>query len=188
MNTPLTANEAAVGSADVLADPVGVLVADTENSKPDDLQPVNQDLKQLQELYGLMQEEGLESVELQDPDVRIRLQRARRPGAHDSTLHRTSSTPHNASASEPSAPDAAANSQSIPTPLAGVFYRSSSPTSAPYVQEGSVVEPGQTFCIVEAMKVMNEIKAESRCRIVRILAENSRRVAAGQALFQVEPA
>ena len=76
----------------------------------------------------------------------------------------------------------------IPTPLAGVFYRASSPTSAPYAKEGDVVEPGQTLCIVEAMKVMNEIKAETRCRIVKIVAENGRPVTAGQALFQVEPA
>jgi acetyl-CoA carboxylase biotin carboxyl carrier protein len=175
--------------AGVLADPVSVLlVADAENPKQDDLHPENQDLKQLQELYDLMQKEALESVELQDQDTRIRLQRARHTGSHDPSSHRSSASPPNTSASESASPDVPANVQSIPTPLAGVFYRSSAPTSAPYAQEGSVVEPGQTLCIIEAMKVMNEIKAESRCRILKILAENSRPVAAGQALFLVEPA
>ena len=55
------------------------------------------------------------------------------------------------------------------------------------IVEGDVVEPGQTLCIVEAMKVMNEIKAESRCKIIRIPAENGRPVAAGEALFHIEP-
>jgi acetyl-CoA carboxylase biotin carboxyl carrier protein len=147
----------------------------------------DEDVKRLQELYDLMREEGLESLELQDDQFRVRLQRgrrgdaAKRPGHHDTAPSHPSVAP-----TEPS--EALSNAQVIATPLAGVFYRSSSPTSAPYAQEGAVVEPGQTLCIVEAMKVMNEIKAEARCRIVKILAENSRPVAAGQALFQVEPA
>ncbi len=74
------------------------------------------------------------------------------------------------------------------SPLAGVFYRTPSPTSPPFVKEGDIVDAGQTLCIVEAMKVMNEIKAEKRCCIVKIVAENSRPVTAGQALFHVEPA
>jgi biotin carboxyl carrier protein len=56
------------------------------------------------------------------------------------------------------------------------------------VKEGDVVDAGQTLCIVEAMKVMNEIKAEAPCKIVEILAENGRPVNAGQALFHIEPA
>jgi acetyl-CoA carboxylase biotin carboxyl carrier protein len=166
-------------------------VADTEDKEPSDGQPESQDVKQLQELYDLMQAEGLEHLELEDATTKIRLQRGRRHAAHD-TSHRSSGSSHfaPAPAQSPAASSGAeaSDGQTIQTPLAGVFYRASSPSSAPYVQEGSVVEPGQTLCIVEAMKVMNEIKAESRCRIVKILAENSRPVAAEQALFRVEPA
>jgi acetyl-CoA carboxylase biotin carboxyl carrier protein len=174
----------------VLADPVNVLiiVADTEDTRPDDVQPENQDIKQLRELYDLMQEEGLENLELQDPDFKIRLQRAtHRHGAHD-LAHRTHPPSASSSSSKNTDPEVLPNVQTITAPLAGVFYRASSPTSAPYVQEGSIVDSGQTLCIVEAMKVMNEIKSESRCRVVKILAENSRPVTAGQVLFHVEPA
>lgn len=160
---------------------------DTENKPNDDVQP-DEDLKQLQDLYDLMKRESLESLELKDDSTRIRLERARRgdPAKHPGQHRSTDAHPH------PTAPDASSpgpsdNSQTIVTPLAGVFYRASSPSSAAYVKEGSVVDAGQTLCIVEAMKVMNEIKAESRCRIVKILAENARPVTAGQALFEIEP-
>lgn len=166
-------------------------MVDTEEQKQDD-SPENKDLQQLQDLYDLMQAEGLESLELEEDDVKIRLERAHR---HDTShKHSTSHSSHashsaHAPAHRPAeAAPAESSGQTIVTPLAGVFYRASSPTSAPYVQEGSVVEPGQTLCIVEAMKVMNEIKAERRCRIVKITAENSKPVTAGQTLFQVEPA
>ena len=82
----------------------------------------------------------------------------------------------------------AATQETIKAPLSGVFYRSNSPTRPPFVNEGDVVEPGQTLCIVEAMKVMNEINAEKRCRIVKITAENSRPVTVEQDLFWIEPA
>ena len=76
----------------------------------------------------------------------------------------------------------------ISSPIIGVFYRASSPQSAPFVKEGDVVDPGTTICIVEAMKVMNEIKTDCRCRIVKILAENTKPVTKNQPLFFVEPA
>ena len=76
--------------------------------------------------------------------------------------------------------------EAITSPLAGVFYRASSPSTPPFSKEGDTVEVGQTLCIVEAMKVMNEIKAEKRCKILKIGAENSRPVTAGQPLFWIE--
>jgi acetyl-CoA carboxylase biotin carboxyl carrier protein len=179
--------EAADASADLVSD---LLVEDTENFKSENTPSENKDLEQLQELYDLMQAESLESVELQDQDTRIRLQRARKTSSHEGLASRSSAgRQHQDPAPGPqAASESSSNAQQIVTPLAGVFYRASSPTNPPYVQEGSVVEPGQTLCIIEAMKVMNEIKAESRCRIVKILAENARPVNAGQALFHVEPA
>jgi acetyl-CoA carboxylase biotin carboxyl carrier protein len=168
---------------------VDLLVGDTETNT-EDIPAVSQDIRQLQELYDLMQAEGLEALELQDENAHIRLQRARRGGgSHDTGAKRSAGSDAKPTASEAaSSGEIPANFQSIPTPLAGVFYRASSPSSAPYVQEGAVVESGQTLCIIEAMKVMNEIKAQSRCRIMKITAENSRPVTAGQTLFHVEPA
>ncbi len=138
-------------------------------------------------MYDLMLEKNLDALEIKDEDFRLKLTRrlssAAAPHSHSPALLPLAG-------GTTAAPAEAAPSQvpSIETPLAGVFYRASSPTSAPFVKEGDAVEPGQTLCIIEAMKVMNEIKAESRCKITKILAENGRPVSAGEALFQIEPA
>jgi len=73
----------------------------------------------------------------------------------------------------------------IKSPLNGVFYRAPSPTSKPYVKEGDIVERGVTLCIIEAMKIMNEIKAEFKCEILKILVENGKSVNADQDIFLV---
>ena len=74
----------------------------------------------------------------------------------------------------------------ITSPIVGTFYASPSPESDPYVKVGSVVEKGQTLCIVEAMKLMNEIEAEFKCKVVEILGENAKPVEYGAPLFRVE--
>ncbi len=79
------------------------------------------------------------------------------------------------------------NLVSIDSPVVGTFYRAPAPGATPFVEVGSVVEPGTTVCIVEAMKIMNEIEAEARGRVVRILAENAQPVEYGQKLFLLEP-
>ena len=72
--------------------------------------------------------------------------------------------------------------------MVGTFYRAPAPDADPYVEVGDLVEVGQTICIVEAMKLMNEIESEVRGRIVKIQAENAQPVEFGQTLFLVEPA
>jgi acetyl-CoA carboxylase biotin carboxyl carrier protein len=150
---------------------------------------MSSDLEQLQELYDLMLERNLDALEIKDEDFRIKLTRRHHalpagmvfhPAPHPTGSQAPSETTAGEEAEESSIP-------SITAPLPGVFYRASSPTSTPFVKEGDVVESGQTLCIVQAMKVMNEIKAEARCKIVRIMAENGRPVNAGQALFHIEP-
>ena len=76
----------------------------------------------------------------------------------------------------------------IESPMVGTFYRASAPTAAPYVSEGDVVKEGQIVCIVEAMKLMNEIEAKVAGRVAKILVENGQPVEYGQALFLIEPA
>jgi acetyl-CoA carboxylase biotin carboxyl carrier protein len=76
--------------------------------------------------------------------------------------------------------------ETITSPIVGTFYRAPSPESDPYVQVGSIVEKGQIFCIVEAMKLMNEIEAEFKCKVVEILKENAQPVEFGDPLFLVE--
>jgi acetyl-CoA carboxylase biotin carboxyl carrier protein len=147
------------------------------------------ELEQLKELYDLMLEKNLDALEIKDEDSRLKLTR-RLSGAGVPVYHPAPVQP-SAGGSTPApgvTEEALAPIPTIETPLAGVFYRASSPTSAPFVKEGDIVETGQTLCIVEAMKVMNEIKAEARFKIVKIVAENGRPVTAGEALFQIEPA
>ena len=75
----------------------------------------------------------------------------------------------------------------IEAPMVGTFYRAPSPNVEPYVQEGDVVKEGQILCIIEAMKLMNEIESKAAGRIVKILVENGHGVEYGQPLFLIEP-
>jgi acetyl-CoA carboxylase biotin carboxyl carrier protein len=76
--------------------------------------------------------------------------------------------------------------EEVASPIVGTFYGSPSPESDSYVEVGSVVEKGQTLCIVEAMKLMNEIEAEFKCKVVKVLKENAEPVEYGDPLFLVE--
>ena len=82
----------------------------------------------------------------------------------------------------------ASNAVAITSPMVGTFYRAPAPDADPYVEVGDMVEAGQTVCIVEAMKLMNEIESEARGRIIQILVENAQPVEFGQKLFLIEPA
>ncbi len=84
--------------------------------------------------------------------------------------------------------DAPEKGQPVTSPIVGTFYRAPAPDAAPYVEVGQIVEKGQVFCIVEAMKLMNEIEAEYRCKIIKICKENAQPVEFGDTLFLVEPA
>jgi acetyl-CoA carboxylase biotin carboxyl carrier protein len=87
-------------------------------------------------------------------------------------------------ANEPAA--AVETGETINSPIVGTFYRAPAPDAAPYVEAGQVVEKGQVLCIVEAMKLMNEIEAESRCKIIKICKENAQPVEFGDPLFVIE--
>jgi acetyl-CoA carboxylase biotin carboxyl carrier protein len=84
------------------------------------------------------------------------------------------------------APELAENQRLITSPMVGTFYRASSPDAEPFVEEGDSVRKGQTLCIIEAMKMMNEIEAEVAGRVVKLLCENARPVEYGQPLVIVE--
>jgi acetyl-CoA carboxylase biotin carboxyl carrier protein len=75
----------------------------------------------------------------------------------------------------------------IEAPMVGTFYRASSPSAEPYVREADVVKEGQILCIIEAMKLMNEIESKASGRIAKILVENGQPVEYGQPLFLIEP-
>jgi acetyl-CoA carboxylase biotin carboxyl carrier protein len=85
------------------------------------------------------------------------------------------------------APVAAGNAKKVTAPVVGVFYRAAAPGADPFVSVGDRVETGQTLCILEAMKLMNEITSDYAGRIVRIIPENGELVSLGQELFWIEP-
>jgi len=139
----------------------------------------------IRELVQVMREEDLAEIEVRRFFTTLRL---RRPGAEV-----VAATPVAVSASE--APVEAENEESgaelkqllpIKSPMVGTFYRAPAPDADPYVEENSTIDVGQTVCIVEAMKLMNEIESEVKGRIARILVENAQPVEYGQVLFLVE--
>ncbi|RMF86325.1 MAG: acetyl-CoA carboxylase biotin carboxyl carrier protein, partial [Nitrospirae bacterium] len=75
----------------------------------------------------------------------------------------------------------------VPSPIVGTFYRAPAPDAPPFVEEGDTVKAGQTLCIIEAMKLMNEVEAEKDCRIVKVLLEDATPVEYGEPLFVIEP-
>ena len=91
-----------------------------------------------------------------------------------------------AASAEPTAAPVAEQGETINSPIVGTFYRASSPDSPPFVDAGQVVEKGQVLCLVEAMKLFNEIEAEFKCKIVKVCIENAQPVEFGQPLFVVE--
>jgi len=133
-------------------------------------------------LGALLSELGLSEIEAAVGEIRVRLQRG---GG-------SAPTPAPAAVERPAAPlPAEAESSSMVTieaPMVGTFYRASSPTAEPYAGEGDLVKEGQILCIIEAMKLMNEIESKVAGRIVKIFVENAHPVEFGQSLFLIDPA
>lgn len=105
-------------------------------------------------------------------------------------MHAPSSQSSSATSSEvkkAEAKVATSNSKKVLSPFVGTFYRSASPTSEAYVKDGQSIKRGDTLCIIEAMKLMNEIEAEFAGKVVAILVENGQPVEFGEPLFEIEP-
>ena len=103
------------------------------------------------------------------------------------TLTRPAMTTGSVSAVPASQPAVPAGGLTIKAPMMGIFYRAASPSSPPFVKEGDVIKPGQILCMIEAMKVFNEIKAEMSGTIVEVLVENQEAVEFNQPLFLIKP-
>jgi acetyl-CoA carboxylase biotin carboxyl carrier protein len=137
-------------------------------------------------LGTLLTELGLSEIEVTVGEVRVRLQR----GVVTPTP--LAAAPVVTSVERPAgtvAPEVESGSGvTIEAPMVGTFYRASSPTAEPYVSEGDVVKEGQILCIIEAMKLMNEIESKVAGRVVKIFVENAHPVEFGQSLFLIDPA
>lgn len=146
------------------------------------------DTKEIAELIELMAKGNLSELEVEREGFRIRLRKEPPPAAaHPHIVY-----PSHAALVPPEklkelAAPAAETFREIRSPMVGVFYRSPSPDSAPYVEVGQEVNENTVVCIIEAMKVMNEIKAEMRGIITEVLAENGKPVDFDRPLFRVRP-
>jgi acetyl-CoA carboxylase biotin carboxyl carrier protein len=150
------------------------------------------DVRKIRRLVELMKEHDLTEIDLHQGEVRIQLRRA---GTGMQTMVPMAAVPQMAfPAAGPPAPESEAapaerqpaNIAIIKSPMVGTFYAASDPDSPPFVKVGDHVGPETTICIVEAMKVFNQIPAEVSGRIVAVLAENGAPVEFGQPLFKVD--
>lgn len=152
------------------------------------------DLKDIKAVIDLMKKNALTEFELEKQDFKIKLKRggngAHSSAAYDEAVPVLTSAPVAslpAASSASTATSATSNDADIKSPMIGTFYRSPSPESAPYVDIGTEVTPESVVCIIEAMKVMNEIKAETRGVITQICLDNAKPVEFGQPLFKIRP-
>jgi acetyl-CoA carboxylase biotin carboxyl carrier protein len=143
-------------------------------------------ISDLKEYIEFMKEHELSELEVQDGDKKIRLKKDACPAM--APMPNLPAMMHqNAAPITPAKAGIAEGTIEIKSPMVGTFYRSPSPGAKAYVEAGTTIKPGDVLCIVEAMKLMNEIKAEVAGKIVQINTENGDPVEFGQVLFTIEP-
>jgi acetyl-CoA carboxylase biotin carboxyl carrier protein len=139
------------------------------------------DLKDIKALIDLMKKNDLSVFEMEKDGFRIKLQK----GLADQPVVMSTAAPAVANGPAATASAESASTKDIVSPMVGTFYRAASPDASPFVDVGTKVNEDTVVCIIEAMKVMNEIKAETSGVIAEVVAENSKPVQFGQALFRV---
>jgi acetyl-CoA carboxylase biotin carboxyl carrier protein len=149
------------------------------------------ELEQIKAIIELMKENDLSEFSMENNGLKIRIKRGPEGVQQVVTAPVAVATPAPAAAPvaavAPPAPVAANEGKHITSPMVGTFYRSPSPDAPSYVEVGAVVDEETVVCIIEAMKVMNEIKAECKGVITAVVAENAKPVEFGQKLFAVRP-
>ena len=139
--------------------------------------------QRIRELVRIVQESGVAEVEIEDEGMRVSVRRAdERP-----PLQLAAPLAEDEPGELPVLPAAASGLIRVESPMVGVFYRQPEPGTPPFVDVGDVVTPGQTLCLLEAMKLFNELKADAAGRVTAIHAENGKPVEFGQLLFELEP-
>lgn len=150
-------------------------------------------IAEIKELIELFNASGVDEMEVQRGDNRVRLRRA--GSFHDVVLPaQAASMPAQPVSAPPATPaptgaaaDPAAEGVIVRSPIVGTYYDAPSPGAPPFVKVGDAVEPGQVLCIIESMKLMNEIEAEVAGTVISKLSENGRAVEYGEALFALRP-
>ena len=150
------------------------------------------DLKDIKAIIDLMKKNSISEFELERQDFKIKLRRSpngnAQPVLEEGAPAAQPQVALPANIPQASVPVAAASTKSeIKSPMVGTFYRAASPETGPYVEVGTEVNAETVVCIIEAMKVMNEIKAEVKGVITQVLGENAKPVEFGQPLFVIRP-
>jgi acetyl-CoA carboxylase biotin carboxyl carrier protein len=148
------------------------------------------DIKDIKAIIDLMRKNSVSEFELEKQDFKIRLKRGTNGAGPPVGFEDAQVIPYQQIAAIPTAPappQLIINEVEIKSPMIGTFYRAPSPESGPYVEVGTEVNPETVVCIIEAMKVMNEIKAEAKGVITQVMVENAKPVEFGQPLFKIRP-
>lgn len=164
-------------------------VSDRPRSSNEESALPDEHSRSIQSFINLLKQHNLAELEFEREGFRIRLKRE--SAAATTLVTKSDSTaggaPSQTDGQAVSGSENTAGMVTITSPIVGTFYRSPSPDADPYVEEGDVVKKGQVLCIVEAMKLMNEIESELHGRVVKILAESTKAVEYGQPLFLIDP-
>ncbi|NLI28659.1 MAG: acetyl-CoA carboxylase biotin carboxyl carrier protein [Nitrospiraceae bacterium] len=146
------------------------------------------ELDEIKELMGLLKETDVTEIQIEKEGIKLKIKREKN-GVQADVPQVTVVPPRNepvAAQGEAEVPERPQHV--VPAPIVGTFYRAPAPDAAPFVEVGSRIKKGQILCIIEAMKLMNEIESDAEGVITKILVENGKPVEYGQALFVVEPA
>ena len=151
-------------------------------------------LKEIKEIITLMNENNLNEIEIEREGLKLKLRKSAEGVIVGAPTHyAVESLPAPKAAASIAAPassaagDVSKNNKDIKSPMVGTFYRSPSPEAEAFIEVGQTVEVGQVVCIVEAMKLMNEIKSEVRGKVTEVAVQNAEPVEFGQTLFVVDP-
>ena len=163
------------------------------------------DLSYVKKIIKLLSDSNVEEIEIEEEGKKIRIVKHAGNSTGNASMHgpvyvQTQQAqappvaPSNQPATSPSATpppeatDARKKLHEIKSPIVGTFYKAPAPDAAPFVDVGSLIQPGSVLCIVEAMKLMNEIESDLAGKIVKVMVQNGQAVEYGQTLFLVEPA
>ena len=157
------------------------------------------DLRKIKTLIDLLEESGISEIEVKEGEESVRIARHPAPSAAPVHYAPPPPPPMPAPVAAPAAPSAAAKAAAdkiiavtkghvVKSPMVGTFYRSPSPGAKAFVEVGQMVKQGQTLCIIEAMKMLNQIEADASGTIAEVLVENEQAVQFVQPLFVIEPA
>jgi acetyl-CoA carboxylase biotin carboxyl carrier protein len=147
------------------------------------------DIRKVKKLIELLEESGISEIEISEGEESVRISRYPKTGvtaAAAPAAPAAAPTAATAPAAAAEAPTPPVRGQQVTAPMVGTFYSGPAPGAKPFVEIGTEVKPGDTLCVIEAMKMMNQIESEFAGRVVSVLVENGSPVEFGQPLFVIE--